>query len=115
MKIVGIDGMSHEQVQQQVRDGGRFVIYQYCFSILIMTFKRGSSIYFLKPGEGAVGKGLGFSALTFLVGWWGIPWGPIYTIQSLWKNFSGGIDVTAEVMAQATEPAAGVPMPAPQR
>ena len=111
MKIVGIDGMSHEQVRQQVRDGGRFVIYQYCISVLIMTFKRGSSIYFLKPGEGAVGKGLGFSALTFLVGWLGIPWGPIYTIQSLWKNFSGGIDVTTEVMAQATEPAAGVPMP----
>lgn len=106
--------MSHEQVQQQVRDGGRFIMFQYGISILIMTFKRGSNIYFLKADQGAVGKGLGFSALTFLLGWWGIPWGPIYTIQTLWKNFSGGIDVTAEVMAQAAEPA-GVPMPAPQR
>ena len=115
MKIVGIDGMSNEQVQQQVRDGGRFVIYQYCISVIFMTFKRGSSIYFLKPGEGAVGKGLGFSGLTLLLGWWGIPWGPIYTIQSLWKNFSGGIDVTQEVMTQSAEPAGGVPMPSPQR
>ena len=112
MKIVGTDGMTPEQVQQEVRDGGRFVIYQYCISILIMTFKRGSNIYFLKAGEGTLGKGLGFSALTFLLGWWGIPWGPVYTIQALWKNFSGGLDVTAEVMAQAAQPAsAGMPLP----
>jgi hypothetical protein len=37
--------------------------------------------------------------LSAFLGWWGIPWGPIYTIQSLSKNISGGKDVTDQVLA----------------
>ena len=37
-------------------------------------------------------------AISCALGWWGIPWGPIYTIQSLWVNFKGGKDVTQEVL-----------------
>jgi hypothetical protein len=29
-----------------------------------------------------------------VAGWWGIPWGPIYTVQSLWVNLRGRHDVT---------------------
>lgn len=111
MKIVGVEGLTNEQVNEEIGRGGRFVMYQYCISILVMTFRRPSSIYFFKAGEGAIGKGLGFSLITLLLGWWGIPWGPIYTIQSLWVNFGGGRDVTQEVMAQAGAPAGAMPMP----
>jgi hypothetical protein len=111
MKIVGVEGLTNEQVNEEIGRGGRFVMYQYCISILVMTFKRGSNIYFLKAGEGSFGKGIGFSLLTLLLGWWGIPWGPIYTVQSLWLNFSGGRDVTQEVMAQVGTPSNAIPMP----
>jgi len=114
MKIVGTDGLSSEQIHTAVQQGARFVIYQYCVSVLVMTFRRPSSIYFLKPGESAVGKGLGFSAMTLVLGWWGIPWGPIYTVQSLWKNFGGGIDVTRDVLAQSAGAQASA-MPQAQR
>jgi hypothetical protein len=43
-------------------------------------------------------KGLGWTALTVLLGWWGIPWGPIRTIQCLITNLSGGKDITREVI-----------------
>jgi hypothetical protein len=43
-------------------------------------------------------KGLPFSLLSLFLGWWGIPWGPIYTVQALWVNFSGGKDVTREIL-----------------
>ena len=43
-------------------------------------------------------QGLPFTLLSLLLGWWGIPWGPIYTIQSLWVNLKGGRDVTQEIM-----------------
>jgi hypothetical protein len=36
--------------------------------------------------------------ISLLFGWWGIPWGPIYTVTSLFKNFGGGRDVTKEIM-----------------
>jgi len=42
---------------------------------------------------------LGFTLLSLVLGWWGIPWGPIYTVQSLWVNAQGGRDVTREVAA----------------
>jgi hypothetical protein len=35
--------------------------------------------------------------LSLLFGWWGLPWGLIYTPLTLWTNLSGGRDVTAEL------------------
>ena len=111
MKIIGVEGLTNEQVNDEVGRGGRFVMYQYCISVLVMTFKRPSNIYFMKAGERSIGKGIGFSLMTLLLGWWGIPWGPIYTIQSLLVNFSGGRDVTKEIMAQSAAPAGAIPLP----
>jgi hypothetical protein len=98
MRIQGIDGMSREQVQFEVQRGGRFVYYYYCFSVLILTFRRPTDIYFLKTGDNAVVKGLPWTLLTLLAGWWGIPWGPIYSVQSLVVNLRGGKDVTPEIL-----------------
>lgn len=109
MKIKGIEGLTNEQVQAELQQGGKFVIYQYCISLVLITFRRPSEIYFVRAGEGSLGKGIGFSGVTLLFGWWGIPWGPIYTLQSLWVNFRGGRDVTHEVVASI-----GQSMPQPQ-
>lgn len=99
-KIIGMENIrSGGQLQQELQQGGKFVIYQFCISLLIITFKRSSNVYFLSHDENAVAKGLPCTLLSLLLGWWGIPWGPIYTVQSIWVNFSGGKDVTKEVLA----------------
>jgi hypothetical protein len=95
-KIVGIEGMNPQQLANELQSGAKFVQYQYCVSVLIMTFKRGTDIYFLRADESPVVKGLTWTLLTLLAGWWGIPWGPIYTVQSLWVNLKGGHDVTLQ-------------------
>ena len=115
MQIYGVEGLTNEQIQQELQQGARFVIYQYCVSVIFMTFKRPSSVYFIRPSEGSVGRGLGFSGLTFLLGWWGIPWRPIYTLQSLWVNFSGGRDVTREVVASSSSSRSGQAIPQAKR
>ena len=99
MKIEGIEGMTGEQLSAELQRGGKFVMFQYCISIIVLTFKRSSKVYFVKAGESAVGKGLGYTLLSTVLGWWGIPWGPIYTIQALVVNFQGGKDVTKETLA----------------
>lgn len=99
MKIVGIEGLNGEKIETELRRGAKFVVYQSCISILIMTFRRPSDIYFVRVGESAISKGLGFSFISLLLGWWGIPWGPIYTIGSLITNFGGGKDVTQDILA----------------
>ncbi|AGF56248.1 MULTISPECIES: hypothetical protein [Clostridium] len=98
MKIRGIKELTNEELNYELQVGGKFVIYQYCISIGIMTFKRGSDIYFVKKDESTFVKGLGYTLLTLVAGWWGIPWGPIYTIGALYRNCSGGKDITAEVV-----------------
>src|SRR5215216_383441 len=98
-KIIGLEGIKSDgELQQELQQGGKFVSYQYCISLLVITFKRSSSVYFIRHEENAVVKGLPFTLLSLVLGWWGIPWGPIYTIQSIWVNFGGGKDVTNEMM-----------------
>lgn len=101
-----ISGLSGIDLQSAVAQGGRFVIFQFCISILVMTFKRSSPIYFIKSGESAVGKGLPFCLISLVAGWWGIPWGPIWTVTTIATNLSGGKDVTREILA-----ASGLAMP----
>lgn len=98
-KIIGIEGLSADQIRFEVQRGGRFVLFQYCVSILVITFKRPSSVYFIRAGESPVAKGFSFTLLTLVAGWWGVPWGPIYSVQSIYRNLSGGKDVTKEITA----------------
>jgi hypothetical protein len=103
MKIQGIEGMSADRLQFEIQRGGKFVFYQYAISVLVMSFRRSSDVYFIPAGESAITKGLPWSLISLVAGWWGIPWGPIFTIQSLVTNFKGGKDVTAELSARMTQ------------
>ncbi len=96
-KIHGITGMSPQEISFEINRGGKFVCYRYCFSALVVTIMKGTDIYFVRAGENRVAKGLPWTLITLVVGWWGIPWGPINTVRSLWTNFNGGEDVTAAV------------------
>ena len=78
--------------------GAKFVVFEYCVSIIILTFKRSSGIYFLRPGESTFGKSISFTMISLFLGWWGFPWGPIYTVMALVTNLRGGRDVTFDVM-----------------
>lgn len=98
VKIRGTEGMRPGEVDFEIQRGARFVFFQYCISIVVLTFRRASDIYFLRQGESAVTKGLPFTLLSLVAGWWGIPWGPIYTIQSVYNNSRGGKDVTESVL-----------------
>ena len=102
-KIIGIENMSVDELNQELERGGKFVVFEYCISIVIMTFKRPTNIYFIKAGEGTGGKSIGFTVTSLMAGWWGIPWGPIYTIGSLVTNIKGGKDITNEVVASLSK------------
>lgn len=90
--------MSDAELMGELERGGRLVVFEYCFSIIIMTFKQSSDIMLIRAGEGTAGKSLPYTLLTLFVGWWGFPWGPIYSFMALATNLSGGRDVTQEVL-----------------
>jgi hypothetical protein len=88
-----------EDLIAQVEAGGRYVVFSYCISVVILTFKRSSDVVFLRRDEDGAGLAIGYSALSGTLGWWGIPWGPIWTIAALISNARGGRDVTLEVLS----------------
>jgi len=98
MKIKNIDGLSAEDLQSEEEKGGRFVYFAYTISLLVVTFKRTSGVYLIRKDESIKAKAFPFTLLTVLFGWWGIPYGPKYTWQSIRTNLRGGKDVTDEVM-----------------
>lgn len=99
MKIKNIEGLSAADLQQEADRGGRFVYFAYTISLIVVTFKRTSDVYLVKKEQSLVSKGLPYTLLSFFFGWWGIPFGPKYTVESIRTNLSGGKDVTEEVMA----------------
>lgn len=97
-QIKNIEGLTVDEMNIELSNGAKFVVFQYCFSIIVMTFKRGCDVYFIKAGESTVKHSIGFTLITLLFGWWGIPWGPIYSIGALFSNLTGGKDITQEVL-----------------
>jgi hypothetical protein len=112
MKIQGLEGMSASQIQLELQRGAKFVVYSYCISLILITFRRPSEIYFLPAGTGRIRKGLSSSLITLLLGWWGIPWGPVYSVKSLLENFKGGKDVTADFLPRIQPTTVGFAVPA---
>jgi hypothetical protein len=74
--------------------GDRLVCYEYCISLIVVTLRRTSGVYRLQPGESGLLKGLPYTFLSVLLGWWGIPWGIIYTPLAVLTNLTGGRDVS---------------------
>ena len=97
MNIKGIEGLSPEDLRRELDGGGRFIIFQYAVSVLVMTFRRSSDIHFVRAGQNPVMVGLPYTLLSLFLGWWEFPWGLIYTPMTLATNLSGGKDVTLEV------------------
>lgn len=100
MKIKNIDGLSVSEIRAIVNDGGRFVFFPYTISVVLATFKRASSIYLIRPYEKSFKYSYKHVITNGVVGWWGIPWGPIYTIGSIYDHMKGGKDVTDVVMSE---------------
>lgn len=102
--IKNLEGYSDKEISFELQNGAKFVIFQYCVSIIIMTFRRNSNIYFIKNGESTLKHSIRYTLMSLFFGWWGIPWGPIYTLGSIFNNLNGGKDVTAEIMKSLNNP-----------
>lgn len=97
--------------------GARFVVYPYCISLGIVSLRRASGVRMIAPGQGSIVGGLPFALVSLVFGWWGIPWGPIWTVQTIWSVLQGGTDVTNEVVSrivllgELAEPVTAKPRP----
>src|SRR5580704_8447187 len=87
-----------------VTDAGRWVVFEYCVSFAIMTVRRPSREYFLRNGDRAWLRGLPYSLISLLFGWWGVPWGPVFTPVTVYCNLTGGRPARMEGAATPAAP-----------
>jgi|GEM_PF-1649332 hypothetical protein len=104
--IPGTEGLTAAQIVEMVKQGGRFMVWRYNFSIMVLSFKRSSGLRFIKPGESGFLGCFGHSCISSFFGWWGFPWGLIWTPVCLFRNMAGGQDLTEPVLASVVGPGA---------
>jgi hypothetical protein len=104
MAIYGIDNLTLDEVERELEAGGCFVFYEYCISLVVVTLRRPTDVYFLRANDTGLLRGVPFTLVSLFLGWWGIPWGLIYTPLTIFTNLNGGQDVTPEVWALLQSP-----------
>lgn len=66
----------------------RYLIFWRVYSFIVGTIKRPVQGIFC--ADCARREALKSSAISAIAGWWGVPWGPIYTVLSIARNGIGG-------------------------
>lgn len=89
-----------QEILFELDRGAKLVVYQYVISLGIVTFRRNSPLKLVPADSSPAAKSLPWTLLSFLLGWWGIPFGFIYTPMVLYKNLNGGTDVTPAILAK---------------
>lgn len=78
----------------------RYVIFYRVYSFIVIT--RREAVQGIYCSTCAEKKCLKATAFTWALAWWGFPWGPIYGLQAIFTNLTGGrrpADINARVLA----------------
>lgn len=87
------------ELKAEVAAGSRFLVFSYCISLfLVVSLRRFSTAFLVAPNTSHRSISWRYNILTLAFGWWGLPYGPIFSIRALRINAMGGIDATEDVM-----------------
>lgn len=96
MRLRRLDELTPQEWERAFAAGGRLTYFDWCISLGFATLRRPSAPYLLRSGQWGWWRGLPYTILTLICGWWGVPWGLVYTPLALWTNLTGGRTITAE-------------------
>ena len=97
--VAGTEGMSIQQIEDDVLRGGRFRVFLWNFSVIVMSFQRSSALRYYRSNQSCGAAAWGWTLLSSVIGWWGIPWGIFFTFHTIYRNCMGGKDLTPEILA----------------
>ncbi len=99
LSIWWVWSMSIDELMLDIEKGWRFVVFSYVFSIIILTFKRPTQMYYIKSQEWALKRSFPYIISTSLLWWWWVPWWPIYSTWSLYDNLRWWTNVTESILS----------------
>lgn len=103
MDIKGAEHLSAQEFASELHRGARVIEFKYTISLLVVTLRR-SALVLVRPGESPMTASLPYFFMSMLLGWWGFPFGLIFTPISLLQNLTGGTDHTARFLATLPPP-----------
>lgn len=80
LHVKNFGSQNFKDYQREVNNGGKFVRFSYTLSFIVYTTQLSSPIYLVKGHQSPVLKGIWYTLLTLIVGWWFFPTGPLLTI-----------------------------------
>jgi hypothetical protein len=83
----------------------RRVRFETCISLIFLTRHRLSEPIEIGPTERAAWASVPYCLVTFLLGWWGLPWGIFLTPVVLWRNLRGGHELPQDQASDPSPPA----------
>ncbi|MBI1837119.1 MAG: hypothetical protein HYR91_07620 [Flavobacteriia bacterium] len=104
IKLANYTKYSYNQIIEGKEKGGKFVSFQWILPLPWFTpVRRLSKVYYIEPGIDSSVYALKYNNLSRLLGWWGLPFGPLYVGKSIRLNNNGGIDVTDDIYLNLNE------------
>lgn len=98
IKLGNYKGHSFEKVMEQKGINGKFVTFQWIIPLPLFTpIKRLSRVYYIESESYSKQYAKKYNIINYLIGWWGLPFGPINLFKSVNINKNGGVDVTDDV------------------
>ena len=92
-------------IVEAVMAGHRYITVPYVFSVVVMSFRRSmGGVHTVKTGDWPISPLIGASCITLFLGWWGIPWGFIWSWLTLVYLWRGGRDATKEILTGIVGP-----------
>lgn len=89
----------------------KIIRYRYCVSVLIMTFTRTT---YYEPADSDIKIFCSSFLITFFTGLWGIPWGPIKTVDSFIKNIRKEDEISIEELYNSRSQAKNLKIQCPK-
>ena len=78
-----MDGSSRDFEGYTYKRDTKLIQYQFAVSVISLSMTRGTSF---RPSEDKTWLLIACTLISALGGWWGIPWGPYYTVLSFINN-----------------------------
>lgn len=82
-----------EQTAHQPPDARR-VRFEVCYSVVVLTVRWRSASRLTTSPWHRLALGIPYALASLALGPWGLPWGPVWTLVTVWTNLTGGIPDT---------------------
>lgn len=97
-----IGGLGRAELEAELRAGARLVRFDWVVSLCVFTYSQPGAAHLIRPGRGTLWPSLPATLCSLLLGWWGLPFGPLFTLAAVFLNLKGGTDVTDEVLRRGS-------------